>query len=134
MQVNDMKRFMVYEESGGKSNPNKATRSISCGYELISRDSAMFMLSTGYAEGYINGMKSVWFWHVGTSMNSGKTLGARLLGRDSVVLDVQCYYCIYVVHVAPVMLCTYGVVSIGCCVHVVYAMLCIDGVVYMLFM
>jgi len=37
-----------------------------------------------------------------------------LLGRDNVVLDVKCYCCAYVViygvHVAPVMLCTCGVV------------------------
>ena len=44
-----------------------------------------------------------------------KTLEARLVGRDSVVLDV-CYYCcayvVYVVHVASVMLFSCGVVYI----------------------
>ena len=44
-----------------------------------------------------------------------KILEARLLGRDSVVLDVW-YYCfsyvVYVVHVAYVMLCACGVVYI----------------------
>ena len=44
-----------------------------------------------------------------------KTLEARFLGRDSVVLDVWYYYCayvVYVVHVSSVMLCTCGVVYI----------------------
>ena len=45
-------------------------------------------------------------------------------------MNMQYYCCIYVVHVAPVMLCACGVVYIGCCVHVIYAMLCIDGIVY----
>ena len=38
-----------------------------------------------------------------------KTLEARLLGRDRVVLDVSYYYyvyVVYVVHVASVLLCT----------------------------
>ena len=44
-----------------------------------------------------------------------KTLEARLLGRDSVVLDVWYHYCsyvVYVVHVASVMLCACSVVYI----------------------
>ena len=46
MQVNGMKRFVVYEESSGKSSHDKYTRSISCGYELILYDciTHMFML------------------------------------------------------------------------------------------
>jgi len=39
-----------------------------------------------------------------------KTLEARFLGRDNVVLDVWYYCCAYVVNVASVMLCTCGVV------------------------
>lgn len=46
-----------------------------------------------------------------------KALEAKFLGRDSVVLDMwyyDCAYVIYVVHVASVMLCTYGVVYMYC--------------------
>ena len=42
-------------------------------------------------------------------MDGGETLEARLLGRDSVVLDVWYYYCAYV---ASVMLCACSVVYI----------------------
>jgi len=41
------------------------------------------------------------------------TLGARLLGRDNVVLDVwyySCAYVVYSVHVASMMLCACGIV------------------------
>ena len=51
--------------------------------------------------------------HVGKSMD--KTLEARLLGRDSVVLDVTyycCAYVVYVVHFTIVMLCACGFVYI----------------------
>jgi len=66
-------------------------------------------------------------------MNSGKTLETRLLCRVSLwSLDAQYYYCIYVVHVSPVMLCAYNVMYRWCCVHVVYAVLCTDDVVCML--
>ena len=44
-----------------------------------------------------------------------KTLESRLLGRDSVILDLwyYCYaYVVYVVHVSSVMLCAGGVVNI----------------------
>jgi len=54
-------------------------------------------------------------WHAGTSVD--KTLEARLLGRDSVVLDVWYYCCanvVYVVHVACVMLCTCGFLYVYC--------------------
>ena len=56
-------------------------------------------------------------------MDGRETLETRLLGRDSVVLDVWyycCAYVVYVVHVASVMLCACIVVYIQC--------------VYMLFM
>ena len=43
MQVNGMKRFLIYEESSGKSSPEKSMRSISCGYELILCDYTMFI-------------------------------------------------------------------------------------------
>jgi len=73
--------------------------------------------------------------HVVTCVNSGKTLEARLFDRVSVwSLDVSYYCCIYLVHVASVMLCECGVVYIWCCVHVFYVVLCTNGVVYMLFM
>ena len=88
-------------------------------------------------------------------MNSEKTLEARLLGRVNVwSMDVNYYCCIYVVHVAPVMLCAYDVVYIlfmqcyvqmvlftcclcsvvyrWCCPHVGYVVLCAYGVVRML--
>lgn len=56
MHVNDMKGFLVYEESSGKSSPNKSMRLVSCGYELILSDytMSMFMLWTGNVEGYIS--------------------------------------------------------------------------------
>ena len=44
-----------------------------------------------------------------------KALEENLLGRDSVVLEVWyycCAYVVYVIHVASVMLCAYGVVYI----------------------
>jgi len=58
-------------------------------------------------------------------MDNGKTLKAKMIGRDSVV--PRC---------AVLMLCTYGVVymlHMWCCVHVVYAVLCTYGIVYMLY-
>ena len=48
-------------------------------------------------------------------MDGGVTLEARLLGKDSVVLDVWyycCAYVVYVVHVVFVMFCAWGVVYI----------------------
>jgi len=54
-----MKRFIVYEESSGKSSPDKSMRSLSCVYELILCDSIMSMLWIGYTEGYINKMKAI---------------------------------------------------------------------------
>jgi len=81
-------------------------------------------------------------------MDDRKTLEAKLLGRGSMVLDVQCYCCVYVVHVVYsvivpmvmcnvvyVVLCTYDVVCklhIWCCVYITYVVLGIDGVTYML--
>jgi len=44
-------------------------------------------------------------------MDGGETLKARLLGRESVVLDEWYYYCayvVYVIHVASAILCTCG--------------------------
>jgi len=46
-----------YGESSGKSGPEKYTRSVSCGYELILCDYNMTMLGTSYVEGYIIRMK-----------------------------------------------------------------------------
>ncbi len=60
MQLNGMKRFLVHEESSGKSSHDKYTRSVSCGYELILCDYIMFMLWTGYTKGYISKVKAVW--------------------------------------------------------------------------
>ena len=48
-------------------------------------------------------------------MDGGETREPRLLGRDSVVLDVwyYCYaYIVYVVHFTSTMLCACGVVYI----------------------
>jgi len=55
-----MKRFLVHEESIGKSSPEKSMRLVSCGYELILCDYIMSMLWTDYTNGYINEMKVVW--------------------------------------------------------------------------
>jgi len=54
-----MKRFLVYEESSGKSNRSKSTRSVLCGYELILYARIMPMLWTGNVEGYISGMEAI---------------------------------------------------------------------------
>ena len=87
-QVDAMKRFLVYEESSGKSSHEKYMMSISCGYELILYACIMplSMLWTCYTKGYINKRKQCGLWHAGTSMD--KTLEARFLGRDNLVLDV----------------------------------------------
>lgn len=54
----------------------------------------------------------------------GKTLEARLFGKDNMILDVW-YYCY--AHVAYAMLCAYGVM------HMIgYATLCTDDAMYML--
>ena len=44
MQVNGMKRFLVHEESSGKSIPDRSVRLVSCGYELILCDYTMYMV------------------------------------------------------------------------------------------
>ena len=69
--------------------------------------------------------------HVMISMDDKETLEARFLGRDNVVLDVQCYCCAH----CTFSDCTYGVVCllyIWCCVHIAYVVLGIDGSMYML--
>jgi len=50
-------------------------------------------------------------------MEDRETLEARLFGRDSVVLDVQYYCCVYVVHdvysvIVPMVMCTCNICSI----------------------
>lgn len=35
MQMNDMKRLLVYEESSGQSILDSSMRSVSCGFDLI---------------------------------------------------------------------------------------------------
>lgn len=81
-------------------------------------------------------------------MDGEETLEARLLGRGSIVLDVKCYCCVYVMHVVYslilpmvmcnvlyVVFCTYDVVCvlyIWCCVYITYELLVIDGAMYML--
>jgi len=83
-------------------------------------------------------------------MDGRETLEARFLGRGDVVLDVQFYYCVYVVivvysvivhmvmyNVVYVVLCAYDVVCplyIWCCVYISYVVLGIDGATYMLHM
>jgi len=52
-------------------------------------------------------------------MDGRETLEARLLGRDSVVLLVQCYCCVYVVHIVhyvivPMVLCAYWIYGVVC--------------------
>ena len=44
MQVNSMNKFLAYEESSGKSNRNRSTRLVSCGYELNLSAYTMSML------------------------------------------------------------------------------------------
>lgn len=59
-------------------------------------------------------------------MDSGKTLEARLLGKDSVVSGCTV--------LALCTCCIRGVVYIWCCVRIAYVMLCTFGVVHMLHM
>ena len=59
--MNDIKRFLVYEESTRKSSLHKFTRLVSCGYELILCDYIMSMLWIDYVEGYISEMKAMFF-------------------------------------------------------------------------
>ena len=60
MQINGMKGFLVYEESSGKSSPDRSMRSVSCGYDLIlwAYTMPMFMLWTYNVERYISEMKT----------------------------------------------------------------------------
>ena len=54
-------------------------------------------------------------WDVRISMDGRETLNARLLGRDTMVLDAWYHYCTYfvdVVYVSFVMLCACDVVYI----------------------
>jgi len=56
-----------------------------------------------------------------------KTLDARFLGKDIVVLDMWYYFCayfVYVLHVAFVMIVHMQYCAYVVCVHVVYAILC----------
>jgi len=51
-----------------------------------------------------------------------KTLEASLLSRDSVVLDVQCYCCVYVMHIVylvivPMVLCACCIYGVVCIFH-----------------
>jgi len=57
MHVNGMKRFLVHEESSGKSSHDKYMRSVSYSHELILCDDIMSILWTSYTEGYNNEMK-----------------------------------------------------------------------------
>jgi len=52
-----------------------------------------------------------------------KTLEARFLGTDNVLLDVRYYCCAYVVHVASVMIVCMQYRAYVVCVHV-YEILC----------
>ena len=61
MQVNDMKRFLVHEESIEKRSHEKYTSSVSYGHELILFDYITFMLWTSYIEVYNSEIKAVWF-------------------------------------------------------------------------
>ena len=73
-------------------------------------------------------------------MDGRETLEARLLGRGNVVLDVQCYFCVYVLHIlylviVPMVLCSYFICSVGyrwCYAHVGYAVLCTYHIVRMM--
>jgi len=70
--------------------------------------------------------------HARISMDDEDTLEARLLGRGSVVMDLQWYCCVYVVHISysvivPMVLCAFRICSDGyrwCYVYVGYAVLC----------
>jgi len=117
-----------YGESSGKTTPEKSTRSVSCGYELILCDYTCLC----YGKAMLRDTSSEWkqcdLRHVGTSMD--KTIEARPFGKDSVVLGY-----------AVLVLCTCSICSIvyiWCCVLVVYMVLycicsvAIDGIVYML--
>ena len=86
-QTNDMKRFLVYEESSGrvvmKNIWGQSHVVMSCYYVII--------LGLYYGQDILRDTSVKWkpcgLQHAGTSMN--KTLESRLLGRDNVVLDVS---------------------------------------------
>ena len=99
---NDMKRFLIYEESSGKSTHVKHMRSVSCEYEFILY--ACICPCLCYGQVIPRNTSAKWkqcgLRHAKKSMD--KTLEARLLGRGRVVLDVW-YYCFaYVIHVVHV--------------------------------
>ncbi len=72
--------------------------------------------------------KKCGLWHAKTSM--GKTLEARLLSRDSVVL-VMCGTIVVHMVLYRCWICIF--VYIWCYVHVVYAVLCTSGVACILY-
>ena len=60
-QENDMKIFLVYEESSGKSIHDKHMRSVSCEYEFILYVCIIPMVMSWirYTEGYISKVKAM---------------------------------------------------------------------------
>ena len=48
-------------------------------------------------------------------MDSGEVLEVRLIGKNSVVLDVQCYFCVYVVHIVYSLI--IPMVLSACCIY-----------------
>ena len=55
-------------------------------------------------------------------MDRKGTLEERFLGRDNVVLDVQCYCFVYVVHIVhsmtiPMVLCACCIYGVVCILH-----------------
>ena len=90
-----------------KNSHEKYMRSIWSGYNLIlcACSMPMFLSWQIMLKDTLEKLRQCGFQHAST--RKGKTLEARLLGRDSVVLVVWyycCAYVVYVVHVASVML------------------------------
>jgi len=130
-QMNDMKWFLVYEESSGRV----IMTNIWGQYHVIMSWYYVIILCPCYGQAILRYTSTKWkqcgLRDVGISMDDRETLKERLLGRDNVVLDVWYYYCVYVVHVVylvivPMVMCTCNICSIvyiWCCVVVVYMVL-----------
>jgi len=136
-QMNDMKRFLVYEESSGRV----VMKNIWGQYHVAMSWYYVIILCLCYAQAILRDTPAKWkqcgLQHVGTSMD--KTLESRLLGRNSVVwmcgttvvhcctcciCDVacmRCFVCMYI-YKCTYFLCNvmYMVVQIvlrECCIH-----------------
>jgi len=110
-------------------------------YHVVMSWNCVFILYLCYGHVMLRDTSTEWkqcdLRHVGTSIDGGNILEARLPGKDNVVsgcvILLLCICCICCT------CCTCDVVCMRCCVYMVlctffYAMLCTNGVVYSLFM